>query len=86
MGELELIAESGNCALAIRQSRQFPGLLIQGDTLYSLGRVAGELLSELEAGNVEDGKYSAMELKEAFDEFVAVYERLMRESGRALPY
>ncbi|MFE0135215.1 DUF6959 family protein [Streptomyces sp. NPDC059037] len=86
MSELELIAESGNCALALRQSRKFPGLLIQGDTLYSLSRVAVELLGELESGDVEEGKFSAMEIKETLDEFVAVYERLMREDGRPLPY
>lgn len=83
--EIELLGESGNCALASRVSRQFPGLLIQGDTLNSLREVADGLVSELESGAVEDGRYSAMEIEEALDEFVAAYERLMREAGRSLP-
>ncbi|WP_405598383.1 hypothetical protein OG741_15980 [Streptomyces sp. NBC_01410] len=84
--EIELLGESGNCALAARASRQFPGLLIQGDTLNSLREVADGLVSELESGAVEDSRYSAIEIKEALDEFIATYERLMREAGRSLPY
>ncbi|MEU3752387.1 hypothetical protein AB0H17_06385 [Streptomyces olivoreticuli] len=86
MDEVELIDESGNCALVHRTSRRFPGLLIQGDTLHSLGRVAAALLGELESGDTEDARYSAMELKEAFDDFTSAYERMMTEARLPLPY
>lgn len=86
MIEIELLGESGNCALAARASRKFPGLLIQGDTLKSLKEAADGLLGELESGDIEGGRYSAMEIKEALEEFVATYERLMGEARRPLPY
>ncbi|MFE0106946.1 DUF6959 family protein [Streptomyces sp. NPDC059009] len=84
--QIELLGESGNCALAARASRKFPGLLIQGDTLKSLKEVADDLLREIDSGDIENGRYSAAEIKEALDGFVSVYERLMGEIGRSLPY
>jgi hypothetical protein len=70
---IEELANAGNVHLAQVEGRKFPGLLIQGDSLYSL-------LEDLE----EEAPDSVA--AEKVLEWLQTYEELMSRADRPLPY
>jgi hypothetical protein len=70
---IESLGERGNLRLARHESRRFPGLLVQGDTLSIL-------LADLE--EEAPGSYALGTVRD----WVAAYEEMMAERGLDLPY
>ena len=70
---IKYIGGEGNYLVAQTEGRQFPGVLVQGDTLSIL-------LAQLEEEN-PDGWGT-----ETVREWLEYYERIMSEAGLKLPY
>ena len=70
---IERLARDGNFALIKDDDRRFPGLLIQGDTIFVL-------LAELE--EEAPGTYALQSVRE----WVETYEIFMSRAGLELPY
>lgn len=70
---IDSLGRRGNVQLAKDADRQFPGLLIQGDSIVSL-------LEDLE--DEAPGSFAARTVRE----WVAAYEEMMAAKGLKLPY
>ena len=86
MKEFELLNDATNAVVVRHPERNFPGLLIQGDTLKTLLDDIEELREEATAGDLESVKEISDILQEKFIELLAHYEKVLEEHSRELPY
>lgn len=61
-------------------------MLVQGDSLSVLLDTLEESISELQKGNVDDGMFALEAALATVRSMIGSYERMMADSGRALPY
>lgn len=81
--ELYLLTEPTNYAVVQLPKRQFPGVVIQGDTLSGLCALLDELLS---ACKDADAVEIVEELKESLGGALLNYESVLKGRGIELPY
>ncbi|MEN3749630.1 hypothetical protein TPR58_20825 [Sphingomonas sp. HF-S3] len=81
---VEIYSDASNAAVIRHPGRQFPGMLIQGDTLHNLSRMAAAAL----AGAVPDTDhwYDLQELADDLRVRTEFYIQVMREHGLELPF
>ncbi|WP_164704447.1 DUF6959 family protein [Blastococcus litoris] len=73
MSMVRWLGVRGNVQLVHGEGRRFPGLLVQGDTLFNL-------LEELESGAPDPHAV------ETVRSWLSAYEEMMAEHGLDLPY
>ena len=85
---LEVYSESSNHAVIRPPGRQFPGCVIQGDTLSSLCLDARELSLRLKAIQPEDEEllWIAQGIQEQLLERLLHYQEVLAAHGISLPY
>lgn len=81
---VEIYSDAINAAVIRHPGRKFPGMLIQGDTLHSLSRMAADALAGAERDS--DQWYDLKDLTEALQSRVDHYTKVMREHGLELPF
>ena len=81
---VEIYSDATNAAVMRHPDRKFPGMLIQGDTLHSLSRMASDALAGAEPES--DQWYELKDLTEALQQRVDHYTYVMREHGLELPF
>ena len=86
MQEFELFSSATNAVIARHLGRNFPGILIQGDTMRGLLSDIEELCDELESGDIEAVEGIAEALQERFIDFLTHYEKVLRDHKMELPY
>ena len=80
--QADLMAVSGNYAIVKLSGRQFPGVMMQGDTFHSL---IGDL-KEAREGTMGEAAENLEYVIEALEEVRAFYEETVRANGFRLPY
>lgn len=84
--KVKMIENFVNCPVVQVEGRSFPGVLIQGDSLFSLYTAAEKLLS-LADTNGKNYDYDAAEfLRDSLKGYLSVYEEVLAKKGMALPY
>jgi|SRR5665213_923365 len=83
---VEAFSEKINCPVIQMPKRQFPGIVIQGDSLKVLLGLSEEVISFADKKNEEDLKETALELKELLSGYMKIYEAAMQNNGKELPY
>ncbi|ESP93658.1 DUF6959 family protein [Pseudoalteromonas luteoviolacea] len=87
MIEVKCIKNVINSSIVQVEGREFPGVVIQGDTLYSLYSKSEYLLKVIsEISECEQDYDNAEFLNDTIKEVLEVYELTMKELGRKLPY
>ncbi|KUN42090.1 DUF6959 family protein [Streptomyces longwoodensis] len=81
-----LLAVLGNYSVVQVEGRRYPALAVQGDTLKVLQEAVEGLAAELDAGDVEDAKFSLAEIQEQIASMLSAYEAVSRDAGLGLPY
>ncbi|HEY5298411.1 MAG TPA: hypothetical protein VIK59_10845 [Verrucomicrobiae bacterium] len=84
--EIEILSEKINCPVIQMPKRQFPGIVIQGDSLKILLSLSEEVISFADKKNEEDLKETAFELKGLLSGYMKIYEAAMQNNGKKLPY
>lgn len=81
---VEIYSDATNAAVMRHPGRQFPGMLIQGDSLHNLSKMATAALdgAEPESDHWHDLKELADQLRSRVD----FYSQVMREHGLKLPF
>ncbi|MFB8008803.1 DUF6959 family protein [Nocardia sp. NPDC056000] len=82
----EIMETQGDYSLVKWEGRKFPGLLIQGDTLTTVLDDLSEARSELDVGNVDDGRFALGEALRKVEQMLSSYEEMMLLAGVKLPY
>lgn len=86
MQEFELLSSASNAVVARHPGREFPGILLQGDTLRTFLDDIEELSEEVTEGNLEQAKEICKALQERFIEILSHYEHVLDQYGQGLPY
>jgi hypothetical protein len=84
--EVEAISEATNAAVVRLPYRNYPGILIQGDSLAGLTNTARRAREAVNAGRPEEASDELAELCELLDAYREEYERAVCAAGLELPY
>ncbi len=85
-GKLSLLGGGVNCPIVKVNGREYPGVILQGDTLFSLYRAAERVISSSKAGAAVFDYDSAEFLRDSLKEYLSVYEDVLLKNGIELPY
>ena len=87
MIEVELLSGQPNAAVLRLPLRQYPGILLQGDSLYIIHGMVEEALDAAKAGSPRDDLVDLpSELDSLVSGYVQAYERTLKNHGKPLPY
>jgi hypothetical protein len=86
IASVDVISNATNCPIVKLSDRQFPGVVLQGDTLHSLYRHACRVLESLDCVKNERVYDDCEFLAESLKAILTVYEGVLTENGIALPY
>ena len=88
IAELEVYSEASNHAVIKPPGRQFPGIVVQGDSLSILSAEARELSERLQQLGIQDEELLclAQGLQEQLLERQLHYQQVLSAHGVALPY
>ncbi|MBB3861931.1 putative lipase involved disintegration of autophagic bodies [Novosphingobium hassiacum] len=81
---VEIYSDASNAAIIRHPGRKFPGILIQGDTLRNLSRMASNALASAEPDS--DQWHDLKELVDALEGRVVFYTQVLQDHGLALPF
>ena len=84
--ELEVYSQSIDRGVVRMPSQSFPGLVLQGETLSSLLRLAKVTCEKLSAGTDVELINTARELMESIQKLVSHYEATLSRHNIPLPY
>ena len=84
--KIELLSDATNEVVARYVERNYPGVLIQGDTLKILFDDLEELQEEIAGGDMESAKEISDVIQEKLLDLLTHYETVLSEHGIELPY
>jgi hypothetical protein len=84
--QVEILSSASNLAVMRAPGRNYPGSLIQGDSLYSLFQLAIEAKTELKNSNIGASHEALEEIIELLDSRLSHYESVLEAHGIELPY
>jgi len=84
--ELEVYSQQSNSAVIKPPGRNYPGVVIQGDSLSVLYSEALEVLKALQDSGDEEPYYAALELAEKLETHLDHYSQVLQEHGIELPF
>lgn len=84
--DVEIYSDSTNQAVMKHPGRNYPGVLVQGDTLYSYCRGLDDVCRDLRSGNTDDAYDELNEIRNAMWEKLNHYKVVLGEHGIELPF
>ena len=81
---LDVFSDKTNAAVVRMPGRQFPGVVVQGDTLSAIVHRARDVCEQLAVGG--DALSDARELLAGLESLQAHYESVLSSHGLPLPY
>ncbi|MDN2704479.1 hypothetical protein O0881_21085 [Janthinobacterium sp. SUN100] len=84
--EVILLSNPSNFAVVQLPERNFPGVVVQGDTLNSLVSSLKEMSQLLEAHDFENLAAGLADMEEQLGDALIKYEKICRERKIELPY
>lgn len=84
--EVEIFSDATNQAVMKHPERNYPGVLIQGDTLYSICKDLDEVCQEIKAGNVVEAFEELNEIRNSMWERLNHYKAVLGEHDIELPF
>ncbi|GAB2199462.1 DUF6959 family protein [Sessilibacter sp. MAH4] len=84
--EVEIFSDATNQAVMKHPERNYPGVLIQGDTLYSICKDLDEVYQEIKAGNVVEAFEELNEIRNSMWERLNHYKAVLGEHDIELPF
>ncbi len=86
MEKMEILDETSNAVVAKVLSRNYPGLLVQGDTLKIMLDDLIEIQEDVDNGELSSVKTGLSILQEKISDLLSHYEKVLSENGIDLPY
>lgn len=83
---VEILSDTSNSAVIRHPNRNFPGSLIQGDSLHALICNVNEAKQELESGNLEEVSDILEGILEDLHERMDIYKAALKENNIGLPF
>lgn len=86
MSNIEILDSTSNAVIAKYLDREFPGILLQGDTLKIFFDGLIELKESIDGRDLESSKEIASALKDQLEILLIHYENVLKQHGFRLPY
>jgi hypothetical protein len=83
--DVEIYSETTNMAILRHPGRRFPGVLVQGDTLFGIVQELGKVLLEKRKLS-EDTAIGLEDLHESLSGMLKHYSAVLDEHGMKLPF
>lgn len=83
---IDVYSHAMNSCVVKMPERQFPGVVIQGDSLSALLDRALEIVEKLDGTPDEDAFLSALEVAKVLESHLLNYEETLKQHGIDLPY
>lgn len=84
--QVEIYSDASNFAVMRHPGRNFPGALIQGDTLYTLCVAADEACAAARKAGCEDAFEEINDVRNALWERLNHYTEVLTEHGIPIPF
>jgi hypothetical protein len=84
--EVELLSDDSNRVILRTPGRNYPGMVLQGDTLANLTSLARDLAARVEGIGNQETADIAQELLEQLQDRLEHYESVLTQHGINLPY
>lgn len=84
--EVEQFGGGGNGAVVRMPGRRFPGVVVQGDSLFVLREEVAEIRAACARGDLDEATDCAGFLPADLDEMLTAYEAELSRHGLPLPY
>jgi hypothetical protein len=84
--EIEVFSDAINAAIIRMPGRHFPGIVVQGDTLFELYRQVKSLADLLKSIDDENLADEAMELSDNVERLYQHYRSVMKVHNLELPF
>ena len=84
--EVEIYSDASNVAVIRHPGRQFPGSLIQGDSLYILCSGINEAIRALDENDLEEARGCMTEVSDLLHGRLKHYKETLSEHGIKLPF
>jgi len=84
--EVEVLSLASNAIVVQTPWRNFPSMLVQGDSLYNMLVTAKAVLDMSRSINNADLLDEAEDLVEKLQMYVSTYEAALQKAGRPLPW
>lgn len=81
---VEIYSDASNMVIMRHPGRRFPGMLIQGDTLYNLSQAAESLCAGL--GKNPQAREHALRLREELQDRLDHYKAVLTQHGMEMPF
>ena len=83
---VEIYSDASNDAVMKHPGREYPGSLIQGDTLHILIQDIKEAKTEVESGNVQDAADALTNIIDNLEDRLEHFKKTLIEHGHELPF
>lgn len=83
---VSVLEAASNCPVVQLSERRYPGMIIQGDTLFSFFRLAQRARECFAAGRGDEAADYAEQLEDALGDLLAFYESVLEKHDLSLPY
>jgi len=83
---VSVLNRASNCPVVQVSGRRYPGMILQGDTLFSFLQLVKGVRSSLVAGKVEEAEDFAVQLEDEISNYLHFYEGVLGEKNIKLPY
>jgi hypothetical protein len=84
--EIDVFSNFPNCVIVQVPGRNFPGIILQGDSLSTLFDGTKEIYCRAKQLPDEEIQYEALMIAEILQEYLAHYEETLKNHGLELPY
>jgi len=84
--QVEIFADTSNAAVMRHPSRQFPGVLVQGDTLYSMCQAADFICARARPQLDEEVSQELNELRNQLWSLLTHYKSVLAEHDLPVPF
>jgi len=84
--EVECFSTEVNAVVVRTPGRQFPGVVIQGDSLHIIAKQVDEIARLSDGSHNPELQDAVSELRENLGRYVGAYEDALREHDMSLPY
>ncbi len=83
---VEIYSDASNNAVMRHPEREYPGSLVQGDTLHILIQDIKEAKDEVAEGNPQDAVDALAVIIETLEQRLKHYKNVLKEHGSELPF
>ena len=83
---VNILQEASNCPVVQMPNRKYPGVVVQGDTLFSFAELVRRARASLATNRLDEAADLMEQLEGDLMDYLSFYESVLTSQGIELPY